>query len=199
MPSTKLLNKNFASNFYLKPHLETNKGTPDGSLCLIIATKTPDNFAYISHTTLDEASKHLAKKTEEWDETYTTFIEIIISQKKLLHYNSDYISYLLNQTTEEEFENSMEEFAKEKQRHDPTTLKRRIDIVRKHFGDIFDTSDIADIFNCDNQSINDALASPIERSKEAPSPRPPQPSSSPLNILQSFHSSQTTEMWIDKR
>ncbi len=80
--------------------------------------------------------------------------EIAAYQARLLEYNGYYISFLLGTLTEEDFRDYSTKFAIERNgKYDEEELARKILTLRSTVEIDFSTSELADLFECDEERI----------------------------------------------
>lgn len=102
------------------------------------------------------------------DQQIKTLATVIRSQQRLLEYNSYYSAFLLGQLTEDDFQKAAAKFAYKQEQCDVNELTYRIGWLT-HLTDLdFSVSDLAEIFQCNQDVIRQAI-SDIERERIATS------------------------------
>jgi endonuclease/exonuclease/phosphatase (EEP) superfamily protein YafD len=86
-----------------------------------------------------------------------TLVEVVNWQHALLDYNAQYNAFLLNQTTEEEFENLSKQIAYEPTNQLPSELAYKIQTVIALTGLDLTSADFASLFRCTKESLDKAL------------------------------------------
>lgn len=81
----------------------------------------------------------------------------IRAQKRQLEYNSFYISYLLQQITEEQLEEYASKLAISAKPINEEIISQHIIVLENLTGLSFTDTELADIFECDDKTIGDAL------------------------------------------
>lgn len=85
-----------------------------------------------------------------------TLAEVVERQSAILDYNGLYIAYLLDQMTEEQFEEESEKYLLESCNEKPEVIARKIEVLREHTKLDLTRSDLADLFCCDESEIDSA-------------------------------------------
>lgn len=135
--------------------LEANSSIPEGS-DLIYGEQIElylDNELKYS----DSASNFIRRFAEKPLQIINVLSEVIKSLKKTQDYNSLYVSYLLDQLSEEEFMNEAESFSYEPALELDKNLIEKIEILYSFVKESFTTSDIANIFKVDIEVAEKAL------------------------------------------
>ena len=90
-------------------------------------------------------------------ERESTFVEVIKKQKNLIDYNSYYISYLLNQISEDEFYKIAEDFAYSTQPCDESDIEKKTLLLLGMTGVSFSSSDLSYLWGCSEEIIESVL------------------------------------------
>jgi hypothetical protein len=90
-------------------------------------------------------------------ERESTLVEVIKKQKSLADYNSYYISYLLNQMSEDEFFRIAEDFAYSVQPCDEPDIEKKTLLLLGSTGVPFSTSDLSYFWGCSEEKIENVL------------------------------------------
>jgi len=90
-------------------------------------------------------------------ERESTLVEVIKKQKNLIDYNSYYISYLLNQISEDEFYKIAEDFAYSTQPCDESDIEKKTLLLLEKTGDSFSSSDLSYLWGCREEIIESVL------------------------------------------
>jgi hypothetical protein len=91
-------------------------------------------------------------------ERESTLVEVIKKQKNLIDYNSYYISYLLNQISEDEFYKIAEDFAYSTQAWDESDIEKKTLLLLEKTGDSFSSSsDLSYLWGCSEEIIESVL------------------------------------------
>ncbi len=94
---------------------------------------------------------------EELNLLIKTFLEVIHSQKLLLDYNGYYISYLLDQFSEEEFSEISEKFCYTPRYIQPEILSKKFRILFESTGLSFSAHDLTNLFKCSEEAVQSAM------------------------------------------
>lgn len=106
-----------------------------------------------THDVAHPIQQHMQQKSEE----VALLVKVVKWQHNLLDYNAHYIAFLLDQTSEEEFEHIAEEFAYEPEALSPATLAPLAGKIYQLTGIPYTPSDLADLFHCDHTVALDAI------------------------------------------
>lgn len=90
-------------------------------------------------------------------ERESTLVEVIKKQKNLIDYNSYYVSYLLNQISEDEFYKIAEDFAYSTQAWDESDIEKKTLLLLEKTGDSFSSSDLSYLWGCSEEIIESVL------------------------------------------
>lgn len=90
-------------------------------------------------------------------ERESTLVEVIKKQKNLVDYNSYYISYLLNQISEDEFYKIAEDFAYSTQPCDESDIEKKTLLLLGTTGVSFSSSDLSYLWGCSEEIIESVL------------------------------------------
>ncbi len=86
-----------------------------------------------------------------------TLANVIKSQKKLIEYNSLYNAFLIDQISEEEFIKESENYTYSPQDIDSEVLLNKLTCLFKYTGCEFTSSELAEIFQCRQENIEESL------------------------------------------
>ena len=86
-------------------------------------------------------------------------VEIIKSQSKQLEFNGYYISYLLGQIKEKEFEEIAKRFVVKKKEIPLKHLQQKVSVLKELMGDDITPKEMAQYFQCKEESIVKVLKS----------------------------------------
>jgi hypothetical protein len=111
----------------------------------------------VSITGTDKFKRHFSNIFEYFESAKDTLVEVIFSQKRALDYNGYYNAFLMNQLTEEEFLKIAEEFIYSPKIIDIKILISKISILMDLTKIDYSTSELADIFQCNNERIMEAI------------------------------------------
>lgn len=106
-----------------------------------------------THEVTNPIRQFMQSKVEEVD----LLARVVNWQHGLLDYNSHYIAHLLEQTSEEEFEQIAEQFAYEPANIPPAVLAPLVQQIYQLTNIPYTPSDIADLFHCDHANAFDAI------------------------------------------
>lgn len=87
-----------------------------------------------------------------------TLVMVIKVQRRLFDYNAHYNAFLLQQITEEEFEEISSQFVYEPKTYDEKELSARIVYLGQLAEVDFSVSELAEIFQCDYESIKKTIS-----------------------------------------
>jgi hypothetical protein len=90
-------------------------------------------------------------------ERESTLVMVIKKQKNLIDYNSYYISYLLNQISEDEFYRIAEDFAYSTQPCDESDIEKKTLLLLGTTGVSFSGSDLSYFWGCSEEEIESVL------------------------------------------
>ena len=140
----------------------------DGST-IVLTDKALD---YLFRLTSDEAGRRVTIKTvgstdtirerlREWSQLADFHVEtlarVVDAQQRLLDYNGYYNAFLSGQLSEEEFEETTNTFVYEPSEVEIGELSNRISCLLTYTTADFAPSDLADIFQCDRESVRRAI------------------------------------------
>ncbi len=140
------------------------------NLSIIQKTKDFKTFDYIFRVTYTSSSTTAIGLTKT--ETFRSNIEniclnfesdiqilanVVKSQKKLIEYNAIYNAFLLGQISEEEFIEESENYAYSPKNIDNQILLNKLKCLLKYTGDVFTSSELAEIFQCKHENVEEIL------------------------------------------
>ncbi len=138
--------------------LELDKPTTEGSFDYMIrlAGTNEDDMNYVVKET-HEFKTYLSNIFEYFKFVKDTLVEVILSQKKLLDYNGVYNAFLLDQLSEEEFEQEAKTFIYKPASIDPKKLSIKIEILYNYTKIDYSTSELSNIFHCDIDNVEESI------------------------------------------
>lgn len=106
-----------------------------------------------THDVATPIRQFMQSKSEDVD----LLVKVVRWQHNLLDYNSHYMAFLLEQTTEEEFEHIAERFAHEPEDIPPAALAPLMQKIYQLTNIPYTPSDFADLFHCDHTVAFNAI------------------------------------------
>ena len=97
---------------------------------------------------------HFCNIFESFKAVKDTLVEVILSQRRLLEYNGFYNAFLMGQTEESEFEKIAKKFTYKPKTINAKILSLKINILYNLTKIDYSTSELADIFQCDNSDVD---------------------------------------------
>ena len=125
----------------------------------ILARVTQTSARIVSVQTMNthEFMSQMYKVHLNWKKDVDTLNDVINWQHKVIDFNSSYAAYLLEQITEEEFEQVAESIATDEKEIEPDLLALMISRTLKLTTIEFSPSDLANLFHCSVDSVDEAL------------------------------------------
>lgn len=106
-----------------------------------------------THEVATPIRQFMQSKSEEVD----LLVKVVKWQHNLLDYNSHYMAFLLEQTSEEEFEHIAEQFAYKPEDIPPAALAPLVQKIYQLTNIPYTPSDFADLFHCDHAVAFNAI------------------------------------------
>ena len=140
-------------------------GTTSGSgVDLLLRLKyDPENGSIVAHCSeTGLVAKGMQKLFEQIRSEQQLLVKVITAQRRLIQYNGHYIALLLGQTTEDESNGSPLTWHSTPKEIDARDLAFQIQCLQRLTGLDYSASDLADIFECDETDVLQALPQPSQ-------------------------------------
>lgn len=112
----------------------------------------------VFHISVETAKQHIEGIFRHQHEDLLTLGNVIVAQRSALEYGGFYNAFLLDQLPEDDFQEISKNYVIKREDIDPKGLARKIQVVLNYTNLAFSTSDLADIFSCHQENVENASA-----------------------------------------
>ena len=131
--------------------------TVGNNLDIVARIQTSSNVVSVQAMNTREFVSKMVQAQINWKKDIDTLNDVINWQHKVIDFNSSYAAYLLEQISEEEFEQVAESMATDENEIDPGLLAYLISRTLKLTTIEFTPSDLANLFHCSVDAVDEAL------------------------------------------